>query len=118
VKVQQAVQAQTRDALDPQAAVIHEQAKTIEELREYAGQLVEDIEVLQGVIEHQEATIAALRRALATQPQTEVGAALPGQPMVVRANTGDRGGRYAAPRRSSKWRATQQQTADVSVGGG
>jgi hypothetical protein len=59
---QQAVQEQVRNALDRQAAVIHEQLDQIEQLETYAGQLLDHITQL-------EAENTALRRALAAARQ-------------------------------------------------
>jgi hypothetical protein len=55
---QRVVQGQIQSALDKQVATIHEQAETIEGLREYVAKLVEHIET-------QECVIVGLRRALA-----------------------------------------------------
>jgi hypothetical protein len=65
IRAQQAVEHQARVTLHRQAAKVGEQSEAIEEWRRYAAELLEHIEALQGVIEHQEHTIAGLRRALA-----------------------------------------------------
>ena len=65
VSAQQAVEHQARVTLHQQAAKVAEQSEAIEEWKCYVAELEEHVSALQGVIEHQEHTIASLRRALA-----------------------------------------------------
>src|SRR3712207_5871530 len=65
LQAQIAVEHQARGLMHQQPETVEQQQAALEEWQEYAGKLEANIEALQGVIEHQEATIATRRRALA-----------------------------------------------------